>query len=333
MRKSRQPLQRPRHPSRIGRLPTFLNTHRAAATFCIVFGLVGISLIIWSYAATGPVPTTRYWIINQKALNEMSANPSARAALANDTLYVTAFRPDQMTLAEAGLHIVPTRRYTSAATFAQSIANGTIPSYVKAILYDNEPWPLTPISEQQNIVFYYKQADSLADAHGLLLIAAPVPSSYDALVAPYADIIDVQAQAKQATASTYVNYIRPRVQDSREANPRAIILSGISTNPTAGDPTAQQLLNIAANTFPDLVHGWWLNIPSPGIACPRCHQPRPGTAVSFLSRLGANTPSSNLCTRTGPAAPRRSMIAGAHLTGVARNAPPHGRPRVSSARS
>jgi hypothetical protein len=290
MRKSKQPLQRPKHPSRIGRLLVFLNTYRAAATFCIVIGLAGISLIIWSYAANRPAPTTRYWIINQRVLNEMSANPPARAALANDTLYVAGFHPGQMTPAEAGLHIIPLRRYTSEATFARSIANGTIPSYVKAVLYDNEPWPLTPASEQQNVVFYYNQAYSLAHAHGLLLIAAPVPSRYDAQVAPYADIIDVQAQAKQATASTYVNYIRPLVRDILEAaNPHAIILSGLSTNPTAGDPTPQQLLNIAASTFPNLVSGWWLNIPSPGIACPRCHQPRPSTAVSFLSRLGANT--------------------------------------------
>ncbi|HEV2402706.1 MAG TPA: hypothetical protein VGS08_00720 [Candidatus Saccharimonadales bacterium] len=274
-------------PTAIDRLFRFFGSSRVVVFFALVI-LVGIATIIWASADRPHPQAQRYWIMSHTVLDKMSANMSARAALANDILYVTGFSPDQTTPAEQGLHIIPTRDFTSETTFARSISSGAIPSYVKAVLYDNEPWQLTPRNERQNVVFYYQRANEIAHAHRLLLIATPVPSSYSVQVAPYADVVDVQAQSEQASVSMYVNHIQSRAQGSRRANPRVVVLSGVSTNPTAGDPTPQQLLDIANATFPNTVQGWWLNIPSPGTACPRCHQPRPDIGISFLSQLGPN---------------------------------------------
>lgn len=236
--------------------------------------------------ATQPEVVQRYWIMTSTALSEVTANSKALAALKNDTIYVSAYNPTSAPTREQNLHIIPTVVYQSESKFATDVTNGTIPSYVKAILYDNEPWPLTPPSEQSNPVFYYQQAYTLAHSHGYTMIATPVPNMLAPAIAPYADIVDIQAQYAQASATTYLEAVKSVIEHVKQANPQTIILSGLSTNPTAGDPTPQQLLNIASATYGDLTHGWWLNIPKAGVACPRCNQPRPDIAVSFLQMLG-----------------------------------------------
>ncbi len=239
-----------------------------------------------SSVTTTPPASSRYWIMTKAVLAEMTANPTARATLARDTMYALAYNPSDATAAEHGLRIIPAKSYKSEAQFASDVAAHKIPAYVRAILYDNEPWHLTPSAEKQDPVRYYKMAYALAHAHGYTLIAAPVPNTIDPSIAPYADVIDVQAQYAQATAKTYLAAVEGTILKVKQANAHVTVLSGLSTNPTAGDPTWQQLTNIAHATFPHLTSGWWLNIPNPGTACPRCQQPRPDTALSFLKALG-----------------------------------------------
>ena len=231
--------------------------------------------------------SSRYWIITNAALKQIVINPKARAALSNDTIYSPSYNPNKATAGEQGLHIIPAKTYRSESQFASDVNAGKIPSYVKAILYDNEPWKFTPSAEKQDPALYYKRAFSLAHAHGYVLIAAPVPNKIDPSIATYADVIDVQAQYAQATTTKYLSAVEPIIKQIQKSNPKVVILSGLSTNPTAGDPTSQQLLSIVKATFPKLTSGWWLNIPNPGTACPKCNLPRPGTAVSLLGELGA----------------------------------------------
>jgi len=234
-----------------------------------------------------PPAGPRYWIITSTALDEVTSNSKTLATLKNDTIYSPDYDPGAATPAERSLHVIPAKTYQSEARFEADVADGKIPTYVKAILYDNEPWQLTPGTEQQDPVTYYKQAYSLAHAHGYTMIAAPVPNTLAPVVAPYADIVDVQAQYAQSSTSAYLAAVTSTIDQARQANPHAIILSGLSTNPTAGDPSPQQLDGIAKATFSRLTRGWWLNIPNPGTACPRCHQARPDTAIKFLELLGA----------------------------------------------
>ncbi len=232
--------------------------------------------------------SSRYWIMTAHALSQVTMDNKARQSIENDTIYSPSYNPNMATRQEQGLHIIPVKTFDSEATLAADIAAGNIPSYVKAVLYDNEPWALTPAAEQQNPVLYYQRAYTIAHDHGYTFIATPVPNKIAPTIAPYADVVDVQAQYAQISTGTYLKAVNSIIEQVKHANPHAVVLSGISTNPTAGDPTPQQLFDIAKATYPALVHGWWLNIPEKGSACPKCHQPRPDTAIEFLRLLGAS---------------------------------------------
>ena len=224
---------------------------------------------------------SRSWIMSLGVLKTVTANPQSKEALTNDTLYVTGANPANLPATAANLHIIPARGYTSEEQFANAISANSIPSYVKAILYDNEHWSLTPLIEQQNIVAYYQKAYTLAHSHGLLLIATPGDQKIIPQIAPFADVVDIQAQEIQANVQTYINLVGPIAQQAKQTNPHIIVLSGLSTNPRAGDPTPQQLLAIAQATYGTVVQGWWLNIPKPSTSCPLCNPPMPDTAISF----------------------------------------------------
>jgi len=51
--------------------------------------------------------------------------------------------------------------------------------------------------------------------------------------------------------------------------------------------TASELASDIEATH-DLVAGYWLNVPSPGIGCPRCAQPDPALMAAALEALGSS---------------------------------------------
>jgi hypothetical protein len=220
-------------------------------------------------------------------LDAVAANSQAKAALSHDTIYVITRRGETINETADGLNLILTRDFTSELQFATDVADHSIPKGVKAILYDNEDWSLTPLGQRQNAVTYYEEAYRLAAGNGYQLIATPGTVQLDPQIAPYTNIIDIQSQESQGSVSTYLMHISSLVAAVKQANPNVVILSGLSTNPRAGDPTPQQLYNIAKATYPDLVDGWWLNVPTPGVACPRCNSPRPDIAVAFLQLFGS----------------------------------------------
>jgi hypothetical protein len=71
---------------------------------------------------------------------------------------------------------------------------------------------------------------------------------------------------------------------SRATNPAVRVLAGLSTNPSSGDPTAQQLVDAVVATL-GVVEGYWLNVPAPGPYCPACNPQRPDLAVALLQLL------------------------------------------------
>lgn len=271
--------------------PGLTNVSRRLRYPILLLGVVSLffALGYWVLHLSRASGTGRNWIMAHGALDQMTSDAGARAGILADTIYSPGFNPANATEGEQGLNIIPVKTFTSEQTFANDLLAGTIPGYVKAVLYDNEPWSLTPSAERANVVSYYQQFAALAHAHGLIMISTPVPNSYAPKVAPYSDVVDVQAQFAQSSVSAYLKASRAALEDSAAANPKAIMLSGLSTNPSAGDPTPPQLLNIAHATFPSLVQGWWLNIPNPGTACPNCRPPRPDIGIAFLTALGPNT--------------------------------------------
>lgn len=230
----------------------------------------------------------RYWILSVTALNDLVVDSSARNAIANDTIFVPSYSTGRLDPQTAGLHLVPTETFTNEASLASAISGHKIKADTKALLYDNEPWSLTPTNEQSDPLAYYQKASSIAHSAGYIFIATPVSKidkQIDTRVAPYADVLDIQSQYDQSVSEVYANHVLPIAKAVRQVNKNLIVLAGLSTNPPAGIPTVQQLIDDAQSVSSD-TQGYWLNIPSPGQACPKCSLPQPQIGIQFLSGLG-----------------------------------------------
>jgi hypothetical protein len=200
--------------------------HRAVAGSTVVL----LALLLASCGAnaarsTTPTPTAtvssgrRVWIMTLTVLKAMASVPAARAALAGSTVYATNSQ-GQLPPVLPGVDVVPTMGFTSEATFAADAAAGKIPWKVQAILYDNEGWSFTPDNEKgASTVSYYKEAAVLAHRHGWLLIATPGSSALCPKIAPYVNVIDIQAQEKQASVASYTDDVAPIARAVRAANP------------------------------------------------------------------------------------------------------------------
>lgn len=233
--------------------------------------------------------TKRTWIMNTRVLNSVTSDPAALAAIANDRIFAIGFDPHNVTDSEKELDIIPTYTSTKAGNIVNAILNKTLPKYIGAILYDNEPWALTPPYEYEHYKRIYKDLSELIhnDSH-MLFIVPPVPSVRALKVAKYADVVDIQAQFAQSSANRYKNTIAWKARKVAEANPDAIILSGISTNPSAGVPDPRTLVLIVDKTNGKFVDGYWLNEPNGGgtKSCPHCYPLRADIGKKFLRLLG-----------------------------------------------
>ena len=84
----------------------------------------------------------------------------------------------------------------------------------------------------------------------------------------------------------YANFVRAAAAQARRSNSKVLVLAGVSTNPHGQRVTADDILRAIAATR-DVVDGYWLNIPRPGIHCPRCNDFRPDITIEVLRRLAA----------------------------------------------
>jgi|GEM_PF-705481 len=177
-------------------------------------------------------------------------------------------------------------------------------SPLQGVVFDLEAWPLSPASEQHHPVRTYAQAAAWARAHHAELIATPALDLVHALepgyrgplgteflrlglarrIAPYAEVYEIQAQGIENWPDRYVALVRAIAEEVRAANPHALLLAGLSTNPSGRRVKVAALVEDVAKTR-GLVAGYWLNIPSQGLACPRCGLPRPEVAISLLRAL------------------------------------------------
>lgn len=235
----------------------------------------------------------RSWIMGQRVLDAMAAGRGARRALAHDTVYLIPNGVFGLPPGTRGLHIVRTAYFSSEARLARAVRGGTLPRGTRALLYDNEPWSRTPARERAHPVTYYRRAFDIARAHGYLLIATPVPAALVPRVARYADVLDVQAQAAQASTAAYASQVRRAARAAAAANPKVVVLAGLSTNPRAGVPTPARLV-ADARSVSGAVRGFWLNVPRAPPVCRRhrrlkggrCSGPQPQVGRDFLARLG-----------------------------------------------
>lgn len=203
------------------------------------------------------------------------------------------------------------RSFASYATMQQAIISGTLGTQVRAVIYDNEHWSFTPTNEQQQPIQYAQRAASLAHQHGLRLIFTPAinlasllspgavssgsgsasTSKYNAYLslrlaaqgAQVSDAFEIQAQQVEATAQ-FAGFVTAAVSQARTANPRALILLGIATNPL-GRMVSPQDLMAAYSLTRSQVAGYWLNIPGASAQCLTCGNAQPQVGVGFLEDL------------------------------------------------
>lgn len=173
----------------------------------------------------------------------------------------------------AATHVESFKSYTA---IENAFANGTIPSDVRVIQYDDEHWQGTPLNEQQRPFTYVALAEKLVHRHGLLFMDTPgadlrevldpgAANQYSAYLteqlpdlARYTDVFEIQAQ-NATSVGQFLSFARQAVQQAKQANGKAIILLGVTAKD--GGQSSSAIDSEIAGTV-KLAEGYWLNIPS-----------------------------------------------------------------------
>lgn len=182
---------------------------------------------------------------------------------------------------------------------------GALSPRISMILYDPEHWSFTPLAQQLAVGPATSTAASIVHGAGRKLIVSPATnlaqvnapgeSTADAFiktndlekVAASADWVDIQAQGLERDPGRYAAYISQALRQIRLGNPNAVVYAGLSTNPSGPSVSAAELTEDVRLTS-SAVSGYWLNIPSPGTACPQCGQPQPQIAIDLLENLAGS---------------------------------------------
>ncbi len=282
-----------------------------------VSGLIAVAALVFSVAgcagaeghahhfrAGQPAPSghggTSTWLFAGRALDQVLVDADVRGQLGRSRIFEIVpieRRP------RAERDVVPTVKFSSYASLKQTLAAGGLPSWVGAVLYDNEAWAFTPEVEQRAPGLYTAMAAQLTHRHHLLFLASPALDLTTVLsttparpAAAYLDlglaaqgakganVVNIQAQRLERSTRAYVAFVKAAAAQARRANPGVTVLAGLSSNPTGAPVTTAQLTQAIAGTRA-YVDGYWMNIPSPGPACPRCNPPRPDLAIAAIRTL------------------------------------------------
>ena len=250
---------------------------------------------------TGPGDRST-WMLTRAALSQVLSDPSVAARLEAARVY-EILTPGEPPLTAAGAEPVVT--FSSVSALRQAVDGGQLPSGTRAVLYDPEVWPYTPVSEQRNPVLAAQQAAAITRAHHLSLIVAPALDLATAqprpggplwrrylrlnlagAIAKVASVVEVQAQSLEREPRTYRAFVRAAAAQARAASPHVTVLAGLSTNPPGPAVSGQQLAS-AVQASSAAVSGYWLNIPGQGPRCPACNAPRPDLARQMLGEFAS----------------------------------------------
>lgn len=198
-----------------------------------------------------------------------------------------------------------TAKFTNENSLAAAVAGGALPIGTRAVMFEDESGPRTPLAQQRNPGLYYNRAAQVAHRAGLLLIAAPATDlvlaqapgtrpgrQYTAFlrhgiagaVARYADVYMIDAQGEQRHPSRYASFIRSVSAQAAAAHPGIELLAGMSTNPNGVKQPSKALLK-AALPVRAQVAGFALNDPGSRKQCKRCGVWYAKAAKSFLNGL------------------------------------------------
>jgi hypothetical protein len=205
----------------------------------------------------------------------------------------------------AGWQAVPLSSFKSFDEIRNALETNALGPDVRGVMYDYEKWRFTPAEEQQNPARYLKQAADLVHARGLLFFTAPAVDLVTVLApdgdrkhqdetylrlglaadaARYADVFDIQSQRFERDTELYAEFVRAAAAQARQANPKVMVLAGVSTQPSGQHVTADDILR-AIEATRDVVDGYWFNIPGPSAYSPAVTEFRPDIAVDVLRQL------------------------------------------------
>lgn len=232
------------------------------------------------------------WILAAAHFAQVVEDPPVQALFSTGTVYEPL--SDRQSPSHL-LPVVPTVVFHSATLFAQTLAHQALPQDTGAVLYDNERYATTPTQEQQSPLQYDSLVAQEAHQHHLISICdlvepdrLPSTGRTPRQEVPACDIIGLNTvQQSERNATVYAEKVREAVQIIRTVRPNATVLAGLSTNP-AGSPVTPQELAADIQATRTLVNGYWLNVPAPGVGCPRCHDPEPSVLEQALQIIEAH---------------------------------------------
>jgi len=244
-----------------------------------------------------------HWLFAGRGASAIASDPDASRLLDGARPFVISSGP--LGRVPASWQSVPLRSFKSFGEIRHALEANALSPDVKGILYDYENWRFTPAEEQQNPAGYLKQAADLIHARGLLFFTAPAVDLVPILApegdrkrqdetylrlglaadaARYADVFDIQSQRFERDTELYAMFVRAAAAQARQANPKVMVLAGVSTQPSGQHVTGDDILR-AIEATRDVVDGYWFNIPGPSAYSPAVTEFRPDIAVDVLRQL------------------------------------------------
>ncbi|WP_150003893.1 hypothetical protein [Methylacidimicrobium cyclopophantes] len=209
----------------------------------------------------------------------------------------------------ADWNAIPILSCKSLGEIQMALAPGALDPSVRGILYDVEKWRFTPVEEQRAPAISMKRAAAAVRARGLLFLTAPAVDLVPVLApdsgrkrqdetylrlglaadaARYADVFDIQAQRFESDAARYARFVREAAAQAKRANPKVLLLAGLSTQPGGQWVTVDDILR-AIEATRGIVDGYWFNMPKPSAYSPRVTDFRPDIAIEVLRRLAGRS--------------------------------------------
>lgn len=251
-------------------------------------------------AASGP-----YWLLEDYDVQPLLAAGLPQRLLADyfdnpRTFLITRYgraRATQVALLPRATEVLS---FDDRDQLSQALSSGAVPSSVVYLLYDPERWPATPVAQQRQPFAAAAEVFRLAKQYGKRLIFTPAADLASVANAAYArtnrftgylqlrfaeqgartcDVFEIQAQQVEGTVA-FTSFVGSAVGQARAANPRALILVGLTTKAPRQRVTGQLLLAAYRATRSE-VAGYWINIPGGTPAGPQ----NAAAAVDFLRAL------------------------------------------------
>ncbi len=245
------------------------------------------------------------WLFNGPGVGAMAADSEASGLLDGKQPFVMWGRELRgVPQSWNAIHVIS---FKSFSEIKNAIDTGSIGPEIRGVMYDYEKWRFTPEEEQRDPGAFLKKAADLVHSRDLLFLTAPAVNLVTVMApgasrnrlddaylqlgiardaARYADVVDIQAQRFESDDEVYASFVRQAAAQAREANPKVLVLAGVSTEPIGRTVTADEILRAIAATR-EYVDGYWLNIPQPSDYSPVAKQFRPDIAVEVLRRLSA----------------------------------------------